>query len=363
MQDHLFAVIMAGGGGTRLWPLSRQKTPKQLIPLFSQRSLFQVAVDRLTGFIPVEHIYVVTIAEQVKDLQRQEPMLPEKNFLVEPQPRGTAAVVAMAARTINKIDSDAVLAILTADHLIKNINDFHHYLKAATSVAQDGYICTLGIKPTYPATGYGYIENGETIGTFSDIRAFKVKQFVEKPDTKVANELFTKENLTWNSGMFISQASVMLDEFQRLMPDLFKTISELEPMLGEDHLQQRFIELWSSLTPQTIDYGIMEKTTRAIVLPAIDLGWNDVGSWDSFFDVVEPDENGNIIIDAKYVGMHTSGSLVVSSDPDRLIVTLGMQNVIIVQTSDAVLICPRGESQQVKDLVNYLKEQDLNLFT
>lgn len=363
MTEHLFAVIMAGGGGTRLWPFSRQKTPKQLIPLFSQRSLFQIAVDRLKGFIPHQRIYVVTVAEQVAELQQQDPSLPTRNFLVEPQPRGTAAVVAMAASAIHKVDPLAVLAVLTADHLIPNITGFQNYLKAACAVAEQGFIGTLGIQPTYPATGYGYIESGDSLGDFSGIRAFEVKRFIEKPDESLAKLLFRQENLTWNSGMFICKADVVLGEFEKLMPSLYETINILEPLLGENHSAKDFIDQWIRIKPQTIDYGIMERTELAAVLPAQNLGWNDVGSWDSFFEVADPDENGNIVVDVRHVGIDTKDSLIVSNVPDRLIVTLGMKGVIIVQTPDAILICPRGESQRVKELVNYLKANNLTLFT
>lgn len=363
MTEHLYAVIMAGGGGTRLWPFSRQKTPKQLIPIFSQRSLFQIAVDRLKGFIPYQRIYVVNVADQVRELQQQEPQLPPGNFLIEPQPRGTAAVIAMAASAIRKVDPLAVLAVLTADHLIPNVASFQEYLKAANAVAEKGYIGTLGIKPTYPATGYGYIESGKPLGDFSGIRAFKVERFIEKPDEMHAKALFSKDNFTWNSGMFICRADVMLGQFKEYMPELSAIIQTLEPKLGADHSSGDFIERWSGIKPQTIDYGIMEKTTLAAVLPARDLGWNDVGCWDSFFEVADPDENGNIVINARHTGIDTTNSLIVSNVPERLIVTLGMKDVIIVQTPDALLICPRGESQRVKELVNYLKANNLTLFT
>lgn len=363
MTQHLYAVIMAGGGGTRLWPFSRQKTPKQLIPLFSQRSLFQVAVDRLKGFIPAERIFVVTIAHQVQELRQQEPQLPEGNFLIEPQPRGTAAVVAMAAGAISKVDPLGVLAVLTADHLITNVTGFQQHLSAACEVAQKGYIGTLGIKPTFAATGYGYIESGDSLGSFSGLPAFVVKRFIEKPDEAVARELVQKEHLSWNSGMFIARADVILGEFKKHMPDLHATIQELQPTLGVDHLQKDFVEKWSGIKPQTIDYGIMEKTRLAAVIPSRDLGWNDVGSWDSFFEVSEPDGDGNIVVDARHVGIRSNNLLIVSSAPEHLIVSLGVKDMIIVHTPDATLVCPRGESQRVKELVTYLKENNLTLFT
>ena len=362
MPDHLYAVIMAGGGGTRLWPVSRQKTPKQLIQLFGEKSLFQVAVDRLEGFIPLEQIFVVTTAEQVARLRAQEAKIPERNFLIEPQPRGTAAVVAMAAAAIRKIDPSGVIAVLTADHLIENVYGFQQHLTAASDVAKRGLIATLGIKPTFPSTGYGYIESGDEIGVFYDITAFRVKRFIEKPPETLARELLKSDNFTWNSGMFICRVDTILAEYQKYIPELFTTITGLIPQLGEDHSETGFQRTWNSIQPQTIDYGIMEKTDLASVLPAEDLGWFDVGSWDSFFDIADPDENGNIVIQARHIGIDTQNSLVVSTEPDRLIVTLGMTDVIIVQTHDAVLICPRGESQRVKELVNYLKENQYTLF-
>ncbi len=362
MPDHFFAVIMAGGGGTRLWPVSRHKNPKQLIQLFGDRSLFQIAVDRLEGFIPFEHTYVVTTAEQVEMLRAQEQKIPVRNFLIEPKPRGTAAVVAMAAAAINKIDPAGVIAVLTADHLIENISGFQQNLSAACEVANQGLIATMGIKPTFPSTGYGYIECGSEIGVFSGIKAFQVKRFIEKPQESLASDLFEQENITWNSGMFICRVDTFLEEYRKYMPELFATITGLLPELGEDHSGLNFQNTWNSIQPQTIDYGIMEKTDLAAVLPAGDLGWFDVGSWDSFFDIADADESGNIVIQARHIGIDTKNALVVSTVPDRLIVTLGMKDVIIVQTEDAVLICPRGESQRVKELVNYLKEKSYTLF-
>lgn len=362
MPDHLFAVIMAGGGGTRLWPVSRQKNPKQLIQLFGERSLFQIAVDRLDGFIPFGRIFVVTTSEQVAKLRDQEHRIPERNYLIEPQPRGTAAVVAMAAAAIRKVDPAGVIAVLTADHLIENIAGFQQNLSAACEVANRGLIATMGIEPTFASTGYGYIESGREIGSFSGITVLKVERFIEKPLEAIARELFNHDNFTWNSGMFICRVDTILAEYQKYMPELFASITSLLPQIGDDHTSLNFQSIWNSIQPQTIDYGIMEKTDLAAVLPAADLGWYDVGSWDSFYDIADADENGNIVVQARHIGIETQNALVVSTMPDRLIVTLGINNMIIVQTDDAVLICPRGESQRVKELVNYLKEKKYTFF-
>lgn len=362
MNEHYYAVIMAGGGGTRLWPLSRKATPKQSITLFGKRTMFQIAVDRLDGLFKPEVIYIVTVAEQADQLHLQCPQIPPANYLIEPMPRGTASVVAMAAATLHKKDPEAVMVVLTADHFIENVVKFQSALRAACLVAQKGHLVTLGVPPTYAATGYGYIESGKEIGSFDDAVAYEVKAFKEKPDLDVARDFLSRGGFNWNSGMFIWRTDVILDKFKHLMPDLHKKIGLLQDDLGRDHLSGHFHNVWESIVPDTIDYGIMEKSDDCAVIPVSDLNWNDVGSWDSLFDVAPADVNGNIIIHARHIGLDTKNSLICSSNPERLIVTIGMENLILVDTGDAVLVCPRGESQKVKDLVNYLKEHHLTPF-
>lgn len=345
-----------------MWPVSRQATPKQMLKLFDTRSLFQISTERLKDIFPQQQLYVVTTSVQAKELWKQVPHLPVENYLLEPAPRGTAAVVAMAAAAIQKRDPQAVLAVLTADHFIENVAGFQNALLAANDLAKNGYVVTLGIKPTYAATGYGYVESGERLGEFHGLTGFQLRRFVEKPDASRARSFLENSLMNWNSGMFITRADVILAEYERLLPELYHNLMEISPWLGKDHSNPTFMQTWSTITPQTIDYGIMEKCNCAAVIPTSDLGWNDVGSWDSFFDVMPPDENGNIILNGKHVGLDTSNSLIVSTDPKALVVTMGMKNVIIVNTPTAVLICPRGESQHVKEIVQYLKENHYTLF-
>jgi mannose-1-phosphate guanylyltransferase len=357
-----YAVIMAGGGGTRLWPLSRKSCPKQMLQLFNGKSLFEIALERLHGFFDANHIYVVTVKDQVEVLGSLAPELPRENFLIEPMPRGTAAVVAMAAACIKKIDPDGIIAILTADHFIQNIDVFHESLSAAYEMAKTNVLVTLGIQPTFPATGYGYIENGEQVNKFEHVKAFKVNAYIEKPSEARAIEFITNGKFSWNSGMFIWKVDVILEEIKRYMPSLFETIQQLTPLLTVDHSAKKFIDLWSAIKPQTIDYGIMEKSDRVVVLPASNLGWNDVGSWDSLFEVLTPDQNGNIVISAQNIGIDIHNSLIYSTSKNRLVVTIGYNNMIIVDTPDALLICPRGESQKIKDVVQYLKDKNYTLY-
>lgn len=362
MSEHFYAVIMAGGGGTRLWPLSRKASPKQSLNLFSDRTMFQIAVDRLDGLFSPEQVFVVTVADQAEQLHLQSPQIPPSNFLIEPMPRGTASVVAMAAAALQKKDPEAVMAVLTADHYIENVDTFQTALCAAHEAAKQGSLITLGIPPLYPSTGYGYIESGKNIGTFNNLAVFTVEAFKEKPALETAEGFLTKGGYSWNSGMFIWRTEVILEKFQALMPDLFGKISSLQDEIGVDHLSAHFRAVWESIVPETIDYGIMEKSDGCAVIPVKDLGWNDVGSWDSLFDVIQPDANGNILIHAKHIGLDTKNSLICSTNPERLIVTLGMEDLILVDTGDAVLVCPRGQSQKVKELVNYLKDNHLTPF-
>ena len=361
-HENFYAVIMAGGGGTRLWPLSRKVCPKQMLTLFNGKSLFEIALERLRGLFNFDHIYVVTVADQVDALSALSPDLPRKNFLIEPMPRGTAAVVAMAAAGIKKINPDAVIAILTADHFIQNVPDFQETLQAAYEMAQTNVLVTLGIQPTFPSTGYGYIESGEQVNSFAHVKAYKVNAFIEKPSQARAVEFIRNGKFSWNSGMFIWKVGVILAEIERYMPALFETIRQLTPLLTIDHQQAEFVEKWSAIKPQTIDYGIMEKSDRVVVLPASTLGWNDVGSWDSLFDVLTPDLNGNIVINARHIGMETDDTLVYSTSEKRMVVTIGSQNMIVVDTPDALLICPRGESQKIKELVQYLVDHEFTKY-
>jgi mannose-1-phosphate guanylyltransferase len=362
IENHFYAVIMAGGGGTRLWPLSRKSCPKQMLRLFNGKSLFEIAIERLKGIFDLNDIYVVTIAEQVNDLSSLVPDLPRENYLIEPMPRGTAAVIAMAAASIKKIDPQGITAILTADHFIQNVVDFQATLSAAYQLAKTNVLVTLGIQPTFPSTGYGYIESGEQVTHSEHVKAFKVNAFVEKPSEARAIEFLRNGKYSWNSGMFIWKVDVILDEIKQYMPALFETVQQLNPLLMKDHSKQEFIDLWSAIKPQTIDYGIMEKSDHVVVLQASTLGWNDVGSWDSLFEVLTPDLNGNIVINSQHVGMETDDTLIYSTSTDRVIVTIGYKNMIVVDTPDALLICPRGESQKIKEVVQYLKDHNYTLY-
>ena len=360
MNEHDYAVIMAGGGGTRLWPLSRRETPKQMLRLSGERTMFQVAVDRLEGLFPPDRILVVTVADQAKKLRNQEPRIPEENYLLEPMPRGTASVVGLAAVAIQHRDPDGAMVVLTADHFIQEAERFRSLLMSALEAARDGFLITLGIQPTAPVTGYGYIQRGEKEGSYRNVDAFKVARFKEKPDEASAKRFIESGDHYWNSGMFIWKVDRILEEIKWQMPQLEGILSPIASAWGGDDQDEVLNTLWPDIVPETVDYGIMENAKQVVVLPAADLGWNDIGSWDSLFDVLPADQYGNILVNADHFGIDTESALICSGGPQRLIVTIGVSDLVVVDTEDALLICSRDEAQKVKRVVNYLKESGLN---
>ena len=358
MTEHTYAVIMAGGGGTRLWPVSRKETPKQLLPLLGKETLFQSTVARLEKIFPPERILVVTVEEQAREMREQVPSIPERNYLIKPAPRGTASVVALASAVLKKRDPQAVMAIQTADHHIRNQDLFQYLLRTAFDVADKEYLVTLGITPTYPSTGYGYIQQGESLDGDYKYPVYKVKRFVEKPNEEAAQVLLRSGDHSWNSGMFVWRADVVLAEMQRQMPDLYKAVDEIASAWETQQQNEVVQKLWYDLQSQTVDYGIMEKAERVAVLPAGGLGWSDVGSWDSLFDVLLPDMNGNVAANAQHLGLDTHNTLVYSLNDERLIVTIGMDDVVVVDAGDVLMVCKTDQSQKVKNVVEHLKKHN-----
>lgn len=354
MNEHDYAVIMAGGGGTRLWPLSRRDHPKQMLKLIGNESLFEKAVNRILPVIPPERIVVVTVAEQAAQLQAICPGIPIENYLIEPMPKGTASVVGLAAVTLFQRDPQAVMAVLTADHIIQNETAFQKLIPTAHELARKDYLVTLGITPTFPATGYGYIEMGNPLEDDDPNSARQVTRFREKPDEETAKLFLARGNYAWNSGMFFWKAETILGEFRRQMPALMDILQKVVEIPSPRHESYLYIKEWAKISLQTIDYGIMEAARNVVVLPAQDLGWNDVGSWDSLFQLLPQDENGNIWMTTRSLNLDTHGSLIGSEDPDKLIATIGVDNMIIIDTEDTLLICRKEDSQRVKKVVEQL---------
>jgi mannose-1-phosphate guanylyltransferase len=318
--------------------------------------MLQEACDRMTPLVPADQIYVITNAEYVDTVREQLPALPAENVVGEPAARGSAAAIGLAAIHLQKRDPDAVMAVLTADHLIRKPETLHQVLVGGSELAQQGGLITLGIEPNYPETGYGYIEMGDRLGDYNDHIARRVQRFREKPDQATAEAFIQAGNYVWNSGMFIWRVDVIMAEFQRQMPDLFSALHQLASSLGAPDESEAFQRYWMPLQGNvTIDYGVMENAEAVAVFP-VDLGWDDIGSWAALLEVLPKDEDGNVA-HARHLHHESSNVLVYSSD--RLITTIGLKDMIVVDTHDAVLVMPADRAQDVKKVIEALRAEGL----
>jgi mannose-1-phosphate guanylyltransferase len=351
---------MAGGTGTRLWPVSRRDRPKQSLKLIGARTMFEHAVDRIAPVFQPDQIFVVAGSEHVSDLADQAAELPAENFIIEPLGRGTAPAIGLGAIHLRRRDPDAVMAVLTADHFIANVERFRRVLEAAAEVAREDHLVTLGIEPSSPSTGYGYIQQGEKLDQVDGFDVFRAERFTEKPDQKTARRMVQSGEYTWNSGMFIWRVDRIMQAFQSQMPDLYVKLAEMESTLGTGGYRPTLERVWPQVHKQSIDYGVMEKAQDVAVIP-IDIGWSDVGSWGSLAEELtamgDEDEAGNVVV-GKHVGLDTEGSMIFAGE--RLIATIGLEDMVIVDAGDAVLVCPMEREQEVRDLVHRLERDEMN---
>lgn len=349
-----WAVIPAGGSGTRLWPLSRSARPKFLLPLLGTRSLLQQTAHRLGPLAPPERTFVICGPAHAAPVARQLPGVPEGNLLVEPSPKGSGPAIALAAALIARQDPDATMGSFAADHEVAHEDAFIAAVRTAIAAAQDGWLVTIGIAPTRPETGYGYIERtDDAVRASADGIAFRAAGFVEKPDLPTAESYVASGRYLWNASMFVWKAQALLDELARLQPDLAAGVARIADAWGTPEQDSVTAEVWAGLEESTIDQGVMEHARRLAVVPA-DLGWSDVGDWHGLGELIQRDPFGNAVR-GDLIQSDTRNS-VVWSETGRLVALVGLENIAVVDTDDALLVINRDCAQDVRRIVDQLRQ-------
>lgn len=355
----LHIVVLAGGSGTRFWPLSRRMAPKQLIALMSERTMLQETIVRVQPSAPPECMWVVAGKDHADEVARQLRAIAVKaSIIVEPIGRNTAPAIAVAAHRVIERDPDAVMAVLPADHVIAKPDAFRACLDRAAEVARRDVIVTIGLVPRRPETGYGYIQRGAALAEpeghgGSPLPAYRVERFVEKPDRKTAEQYVADGTYAWNSGMFVGRAALILDEIRTHAPAVAEGAARIAEAMKAGMPASRLAALYEAVESVSIDYAVMERTARAAVIPA-EFGWSDVGSWAALDDVGEKDERANVI-SGRVLDLGSERSILYAQD--RLVATIGLQDLIVVDTPDATLVCAKDRAQDVRRIVESLESR------
>jgi mannose-1-phosphate guanylyltransferase len=352
----IYAVIMAGGVGSRFWPRSTEKTPKQLLKIFGENTMIQDTVNRLKGLVEPGNIFVITNKIQRPEIINQLQDVPDENIIEEPFGRNTAACIGLASVIIQQKTQDGVTIILPADHIITEKEEFHKTLKNAAEFAYNSKgLVTIGIKPSRPETGYGYIQVDEK--KVSD-NIYNVLTFAEKPNYATAVRFIKSGDFFWNSGMFIWRVDSILEEIDMYMPELGEGLNKIKKDLDKPDLPEIVTSIYGQLRSISIDYGIMEKSNR-VYLTKGTFAWSDVGSWEEVYNLSSKDEHGNSKIGNVYSEMVVDSYIY---SPDKFTAVVGVDNLIIINSEDALLICRRDQSQNVKKIVEHLKVNKLNKY-
>ncbi len=352
-MEKLYTLIMAGGSGTRFWPRSKVAKPKQYLNILGEDSLLQATVKRFSQFTKPEDIYIVSGKSQAAVLEEQTPMLPPKNLIYEPVGKNTLPCIGLAAMFAEIDNPEGIMVVSPSDHLINNDKLFMETVLAAAKIADErNGIVTIGITPTYPATGYGYVKTADDITGNEKIRQFKVERFVEKPSLEKATGYLKQGGFFWNSGLFIFKVSVFLKAVEEFAPELYSDLRKIQADLGKPSFENTLDTIYRAIQSISVDYGIMEHA-RNIFLVEGNFDWNDLGSWDSVYLTDEKDENGNagsgetLLVDTKNSYVYSDSGL---------IAVVGLEDVVVVKDGDTTLVCKRGKTEDVKKIVDRLKE-------
>ena len=352
----LHAVVMAGGSGTRFWPASRKMLPKQLLSLSSERSMLQATMDRLGNLVPAERQLVVTNRLLKDAVQNQLPNLPEQNIVGEPCKRDTAPCVGLAAAMIARIDPEGTMVVMPSDHVIADHESFQEAITAGSQLIEGDptRIVTFGIRPSYPAESFGYIQRADQIESL-DIAAYRVEQFREKPDRETAKSYVDAGTYYWNSGIFLWRASTILDALKKNVPEMHAHLSRIAAAMDTDDFNDILEKEFTAINGTSIDYAVMENYPNVVTIEA-PFPWDDVGSWQALTRLHEPDAQGNTVV-GSHLGIETGGTII-HAQPGHTIVTIDVEDLIIVQTDDATLVAPKHAEERVREVVKELEARN-----
>jgi mannose-1-phosphate guanylyltransferase len=355
----LHAIILAGGSGTRLWPASRMDKPKHLLVFEEQQTLLQATLERLTGLVPPDRVWIVTNRTQAAQVADSLPHFDAGHIWAEPFARNTAPSIGWAALKLRHVDPDAVMVVLPADHIIKPAPVFRKTIQDAADIVQQSpeTLVTIGIKPTFPATSYGYIQRGDVVDE-SKCSAFHVRQFCEKPKQEIAEEFYQSGEYYWNAGIFVWKAETILELLNRFEPEIGFWLCQIGQSFGTSEEINAAVQAFEQMKSLSIDYAVMERAENVVVLEA-EFDWNDVGTWTALDRLYadRKDKQGNLAIDTNIVAIDSTGCTVRCDDPGHLVALIGLQDIMVIQTADATLIVRKDQEESVRCVVEELKKR------
>lgn len=357
MTRPFYAIVPAGGSGSRLWPLSRARHPKFLLPLPGPRTMIQETLQRLLPVCDEQNVFVITGVAHATSVARQLPNLDQDQIVIEPLPRGSGPAIGLGVALAARRDPDAIVGSFAADHYVERPDEFADTIRAAIEVAEQDYLVTIGIQPTYAETGYGYIRSGDELGHYYNLISSRVEEFKEKPDLADAERYVSSGEYLWNASMFVWKASVFMYEMRRLLPEVAAALEKIVNDWDTPQREQTLAEIWPTIEDITIDHGILERSDHVAVVPG-SFGWSDLGDWHGVGKIIQngnTEEFQNVVVNADLLA-HDANNLMVYGN-GRPIAVIGIDNIVVVDTDDAVLVCERSQAQRVKAIVDLLKQR------